>query len=476
LPQGLTVRPEPSGYTAPVAPDPLASFLEELPGPSCLLGPPDGRVAACNEGFLAWAGRDDVTGVSLGELLPGDEAVARVWEEARAASVAVEHHVERRGRAGGASFWSVRARRTRAGVLVWATDLSAFAEAAQAVHGAQRAYVAAAAHDLRAPLSAIKAWASALDARLRPHGEAPPLLDDGLGAIARQVDRMNELLSDLLEAARSDAGAVRSRRAPVAAQALVRGALEVSPHAARVTLDEAVEDRVLVDALQLETVLGHLLAYVARRRPEGPIGVTLQRCGPEVHLRIADAGPPLAPAAAADLFGRRALPGRGRGAGLGLHVAQLLATASGARLWREGDGDGARFVLALPGAAAAGPSAGRGRLRVLVAGREDGGLSAKAASVLRLFGHDVSTLAGADALDPGAVDLVLAEGPVPALPAVQAGTEAPVVILLAPAGERPPPLAGAERAGAAAVLPEPVDWTHLLALVHSVASARLGRA
>ena len=496
---GPTARRAGPVHTVPVALDPLAPFLEEIPGPCCLLGPPDGAVTAWNTSFADWAGRLDLTGLGLGALFPGDATLLGLWDEARGASVAVEHHVERHGRGGAASFWSLRARRTGAGVLVCATDLTSFAEAAQAVHASQRAYVAAVTHELRAPLAAIKVWAGALDGRRRPRREAegnlPPPLDEGLGAIARQVDRMDELLSDLLEAARSEAGAVRAHRVPLGAADLVRRAIEAAPGplAARARLGVAVEDRVLVDPLQLEAVLGRLLAYVARRSPEGPLVIDLERAPAEVLVRVPDAGPPLPALAEADLFGRRALAGRGRGAGIGLHVAQLLAAAGGARVWRERGPDGARFVVALPGEAAAraGATAEPRPLRVLVAEREEGGLLARAASVLRLFGHEVTTRSSAEGLHAtlagpagdGAPDLVVAGalllgapwlGELPALRA-RLGPAAPVVILTAPSGERPAELALAERSGVVAVLPEPLDWTHLVALVQSVSSARAGR-
>jgi hypothetical protein len=48
------------------------------------------------------------------------------------------------------------------------------------------------------------------------------------------------------------------------------------------------------------------------------------------------------------------------------------------------------------------------------------------------------------------------------------------VVVIAPSAERPEALDGAERAGALAVLPAPVDWPHLVSLVGCVAAARRG--
>jgi signal transduction histidine kinase len=432
-------------------------------------------VARHNASFAAWAGRADPTGAALGELFPGDPVVARLWDEARAHAL-VEHHVERRGPDGVPSFWSVQARKVAAGVLVSAADVTAVAEAAHAVHDVQRTFVGGAAHELRAPLAAIKAWASALHARRRGAGrpEDEPLLDDGLGAIARQVDRMNELLTDLLEAARSDAGALRAARRAVPVREIVARALDAAPAAPRAAVTSLLpDDRVLVDPGQIEAALGRLVSCVARRQPEGTIAVTVARTGAEVHVTVADTAP-LPPAAEADLFGRTPRAGRGRGVGLGLHVAQLLAAASGARVWREHDAGGARFVLALPAAGDAPPlERAPGPMRVLAVLREEGGLAARVASVLRLYGHVAATAATVGAIE-GPFDVVLLDPTLPgvgleAVAELHEGTDPPAIVVIT---ARPEAAAGAPRAGALAVLPEPIDWAHLLSLVQTAAAAR----
>jgi signal transduction histidine kinase len=460
-----------SRYTAGVAPDARAPSLDELPGPACMLVAPAGAVGWHNAAFGIWAGRPDAAGLALDQLFPGDEALARLWDDAGARD-GVEHHVERRSPDGAASLWSVRARRVPGGVLVCAADLTAFAQAAHALHAVERSFVGAAAHELRAPLSAIKAWASALSARRRADD---PLLDEGLTAIGRQVDRMSSMLSDLLDAALSDAGALRAAREPVPLLALAAAAASAST---RVTVAAVPDERVLVDPAHLEAALGRLVEVVAARQPEGSITLDAERVGPEIHLHVADGGPPLPPVAEADLFGRTARPGRGRGVGIGLHVVQLLVAGSGGRVWLEREPSGVRFVLALPRAPvapAAPPARPPGPLRTLVVlGDEPVGLAARAASVLRLHGHQVVVAAS---LGEGAFDLVLLD---PILPAVGLGAVAhlharrdpPLIVVAAPAGPRPAALAGAERAGALAVLPDPLDWGHLLALVHSAASSR----
>jgi signal transduction histidine kinase len=454
----LTGRRDRARYTLEV-PGAFQVTLEQLPGPACFLGE-GGRIAAHNPAFEAWAGRADVEGLPLVALLPGDPVVARLWDDARRGPV--DHHVHRRARsATGASLWSLHAAPAGPGVLVSACDITAFAQAAQAMHTAHRDYVAMGVHELRAPLAAIKAWAGALGT----HPSEP--LAEGLAAIGRKVDQMDELITDLLEVARSDAAAVRPRREAIAVDALVRAALAASPSGARAAIEGALPGRARVDATHVEVALGKVLAFVARRRAEGPIAVTAVEAGREVHVLVADTGQP--EPGLADPFGRASRFGRGRSAGLGLYLAQQLLTANGGRVWREPDGDGARFVVALPTADEAGREPRADAFAQVLLVEPDPRRRARTAAVMRLAGHDVTATGDLGAFEAGRHDAVIVD--------VAARGEAEIAdaaVILVGAGAAGLPPGSAERAGAIAVLPEPLDIPRLVALVAGVAAARCG--
>jgi signal transduction histidine kinase/CheY-like chemotaxis protein len=448
--------------------------LEDFPGPAFVLDGPEGRVGRHNAAFGAWAGLADAAGLALADLLPGDPCAVRLWDEARRTGAA-EHHVERRGRDGECSFWSLRARRTPAGVLVCATDLTAVVSAAHAVHASSRDYVAVAAHELRAPLSAIKAWASALDAR---RASLDPLEADGLGAISRQVDRMNGLLTDLFDAARAGAGALRAVCAQVQVEALLRRALPGGGSSVEIAPDA---QRVFVDAAQIEALIGRLLGWMSARRRTAPAATAAfaVREGPEVHLAFADLGPELTRRAEAELFGRTLRAGRG----LGLYLCQHIAVANGGRVWRERRAGGARFVLALPvEPRPSSPCAGPGPARVLV-GEAEPTRSARVLAALRLEGYVCDGAASGAALfralDQGLWDVVVADllalgaGGLADLRRIRERPAPPEVVVIAPSIDRPEVLDGAERAGALVVLSRPVDWAHLVSLVGCATAARL---
>lgn len=467
--------------------------LEAIPGPVGILE--DGVVTQHNRCFVEWVGRANPLGCSLKDLFPQDPAVEHVLHEAIDLGSAAEHHFVRRDPDGSPSCWSIRAQRLGRGVLLWAVDVSAFAHAAQAIHAAQRDYVEVAAHELRGPLSVIKAWSSAADQkRAAPSTPVDPFIDETLQVIGVHIDRMSELLNDLLDVARSDAGVVRALRRSTAIFAMVRRAVGASPFGDRVSLPDTLPGKVTVDSLHIEAVIDKLLAYVGRRQPEGPIELTVQAVPgdlpgkDEVHISIIDRGPPLSRQVQSGLFGRyrRDNP---RGS-LGLYICQQLMAANGGRIWLEPRDDGsARFILALPAEElhAATPSLppAKGKVRArLLFGEQDVEMLSHAASVLRLSGHEVVGAPSGEVfwkdLEEGDFDVVLVDlsmpglGGVSGLRRIRQRPAPPAVVVTLSGAERPEHLAASEREGAQAVLAKPFDWPHLLSLVLSAKAARQG--
>jgi len=488
----------------------IALSIEALPGPACIVR--EGAVTSFNHRFAEWIGRSgsEIVGRTFDELVAYEPTLGQALAEAERSGDSFDHHLCRRSGDGAQSLWSIRARRVDADVLLWAIDITAFAHAAQSNCAAQRDYVTALAHELRPPLAAIKAWAGAASTR-RVEGPpssscAQPSVGEALQVIGRQVDRMDELLTDLLEVARTDAGSTRSSSQNVPVDELVRRAVEASAHADRVTLPDAMPSRwVMVDPLLVEAVMGKLIKYVGRRQGEAPIAVGVEEREGEILVSVVDRGPPLPMRIQNNLFGRFSRASRRQGAGVGLYICQQLMVTAGGRIWFEPASEPPRFVIGLPDRARdaapnsssllsspeswdesptsrrAVPAAGDRRARVLFA-EPDTELLAQAVSVLRLQGHDVLAAASGElfwkSFDEGEFDVVVVDlsmpgvGGLAALPRLRARRVLPAVVVTARPLEREGAYALPEREGAQAVLLKPFDWPHLCALVHSATAAR----
>jgi two-component system sensor histidine kinase KdpD len=216
-------------------------------------------------------------------------------------------------------------------------------------------FLSAVTHNLRTPLAAIKAAASTLRATDLDLDAADrtELLD----TIYDETERLERLVTNILELSRIRAGGLELRRQtvdlPDLAQAAIRR-LRPLARAHRVRLDVPGDVReVDVDVQMMEQVFGNLLENALRFAPPGSeILVTARPGRGEVEVSVADHGPGV-PAAERDRifeeFARVETRADAGGTGLGLAIVRSLVTAHGGRVWcEETPGGGATFRFLLP--------------------------------------------------------------------------------------------------------------------------------
>ncbi len=232
---------------------------------------------------------------------------------------------------------------------------AADAEALRRSDAVKTAVLHAVSHDLRSPLTAIRAASGGLESSSLD-------LDDEdraalLETIRLETARLERLVANLLDLSRLEAGAAQPRPELWAVDELVSRALEtLGPEADRVRVRLAGgAPPVRVDAAQLERALANVIENALRlSSPSDPVDVTVAVAGDEVHVRTDDRGPGLADDDLERIFEpfEQGAAAR-RGTGLGLAIARGFAEANGCRLWAvPRPGSGASFVLAIPGATA----------------------------------------------------------------------------------------------------------------------------
>jgi signal transduction histidine kinase len=217
-------------------------------------------------------------------------------------------------------------------------------------------------HELRTPLSVIQAYTQLLiDSRAR--GEAS-CNEDHLVRMERATRRMQRLVSDLLDMARAEAGALSVSPRPCDLGALCRQVAEEQEAAwgREVCLDVPDEPVwVRADPGRMAQVLGNLLGNaIAYSQPDRPVWLQISARGGagEVVAQVRDEGPGIEPAQRERLFesGCRVEgaggPPRGAasaGLGLGLPLCKVLVQRHGGRIWVESEpGRGSTFFVALP--------------------------------------------------------------------------------------------------------------------------------
>ncbi len=228
------------------------------------------------------------------------------------------------------------------------------AEHAEALREADRlkdAVLASVSHDLRTPLTTIKALAN----------EMATSGDDRAFTIEEEADRLNRFVENLLDLSRLQAGVARRVSVPNEAEDLVGVALQRMAGRAgerdlQVKLDSG-GDGLLVgrfDFTDTLHVLVNLLENAVKYSPASqPIELAVRRDGSWLAFAIADRGPGI-PASERErifepFYRPKTSPPDAGGAGLGLSIARSLATAQGGSVvFEPRAGGGSVFTLRLP--------------------------------------------------------------------------------------------------------------------------------
>jgi K+-sensing histidine kinase KdpD len=226
-------------------------------------------------------------------------------------------------------------------------------------------------HDLRTPLTSIKASITTLleDLRSEALDEEMTALDaegrrEMMEVIDEETDRLNRFIEGLMELARIEAGELHLRRRwgsieEIITRALERAAPLTSAHKIQVRLDAGLPT-VRVDDRAVAEVVYTLVDNAAKYSPGGSnINVSAQSTAEQtVQLCVADEGPGIPEELRVRVFDKffRAMRDgdsgthQPSGTGMGLAIAKGIVEAHGGRIWIEGNaGDrGSRVVVTLP--------------------------------------------------------------------------------------------------------------------------------
>ncbi len=234
----------------------------------------------------------------------------------------------------------------------------------QEAFGRQRTFIADASHELKTPLTLIRADAEVLSRGLDDPDNAQDnreLVEDLLG----ETDRMNAILSDLLLLARLDAQKVSVSREPfdlalVLSETSERFAARAVAEGKNLEVEHSGKLPARGDAQRTGQILAALLDNALRfTSSEGTISVEGRVADRRVEATVTDTGPGIPPESLDRIFERfyradahsaaRTRGPSGGGTGLGLAIARDLARAQGGELTAENaDEGGARFTLTLP--------------------------------------------------------------------------------------------------------------------------------
>jgi two-component system sensor histidine kinase KdpD len=219
----------------------------------------------------------------------------------------------------------------------------------------QTALINSISHDLRTPLVSVIGVLSSLQ-------EEGMSLDNAakknmLQVAREEAERLNRLITNLLDVSRIEAGAMKINRQPSNVQDLVGAAVEQlgsRAHDRPIAIDVPAElPFVSVDFALIVQALVNILDNALKYSPvDLPVEIKGRQIGREVTIVIADHGPGIPPQDLSHVFEkfyRIRRPDKVAGTGLGLSICKGIVDAHGGHITAENrPGGGAVISLTLP--------------------------------------------------------------------------------------------------------------------------------
>ncbi len=228
----------------------------------------------------------------------------------------------------------------------------------QELNKMRRDLIAWIGHDLRTPLTSIRAILEALADGVV---EDPQTVQRYLKTAQRDIRALSMLINDLFELSQMDAGGLQLDSHPNSITDIISDTIESFSELAtrqNVTLEGSVipgVDPVNMDAARIGQVLNNLLSNALRHTPVGgQVSIRAWRGVNGLQVEVEDSGEGIQPEDLSHVFdqfyrGEKSRSRESGGSGLGLAIARGIVEAHGGRIWVESaPGQGAHFCFTLP--------------------------------------------------------------------------------------------------------------------------------
>ncbi|QUD86603.1 ATP-binding protein [Phenylobacterium montanum] len=238
-----------------------------------------------------------------------------------------------------------------------AAELEAALRRAEAASSAKDEFLANMSHEIRTPLNGVLGLAEVLR-----RTSLDPMQRDLVGVIVSSAGALNQILADVLDLSRLEAGRIEIESRPFDLGELLRETAALFAPTARgkglalaCEIAPDVQRRVVGDPTRLKQILANLLSNAVKFTEAGSVTLSADRAARgEVRFEVADTGIGFTPTEAARLFERfqqadGSITRRFGGTGLGLSICRQLVELMGGRIAAAGSpGEGACFTLLLP--------------------------------------------------------------------------------------------------------------------------------
>ena len=218
------------------------------------------------------------------------------------------------------------------------------------------AFIAMVTHELKTPVTSVKAFAQLLGKRFSKTGNRENV--SYLGKMDMQLNRLSKLIGDMLDATRIGAGKMQFNERLFSFTALLKeivGVMQKTTSTHSLILRNTVAVKVYADRDRIGQVLTNLLSNAIKYSPDSlPIIISTYKKGDIIVCCVEDRGPGIPKEKQPKLFQRfTRLTDKNHsdspGLGLGLYISSEIIKQEGGRIWVESTkGEGATFCFTLP--------------------------------------------------------------------------------------------------------------------------------
>lgn len=243
-------------------------------------------------------------------------------------------------------------------ILVQNRELAQKTRRAEEAARLKSRFLAAISHELRTPLHAIIGFTEVV---LEKTPELPPRRIRNLDAVLRNARMLLNLIEDLLDLSRIEAGKIQVHQETIRVADLIEDvalSLRSLSEDKSLSLETQIEDpelQVLSDRSKVRQILINLTSNAIKFTEKGGVVLRAERLGQMVQLSVVDTGVGIASEDLGVIFqefeqvGKQNNTGGMRGSGLGLALSQKLAAVLGGQiLVQTMAGEGSTFTLELP--------------------------------------------------------------------------------------------------------------------------------
>ena len=236
-------------------------------------------------------------------------------------------------------------------IIASVRDITRFREAEEM----KSTFISVISHELKTPVALIKGYVCTL---LREDAKwDSEFFKESLSIIEEEADRLNQLIENLLDATRLQAGGVSLKKSDIslpaiAARLATRFQTQTEKHTISVNFPEDFPV-VFADETRIEQVFSNLISNSIKYADKGKICISGEARKDIVMVCVSDEGKGIAPQDMPYIFDRfyrssEAMRSK-KGAGLGLYLAKSIIEAHKGRIWIDSEhNSGARICFSLP--------------------------------------------------------------------------------------------------------------------------------